>query len=92
MRTTEHYWIRMGYSYGFSPVGFNQIIVFSDEQAFKEIVAANPNMTAIMGADDHTRENYPGVFIAGVRAEGDSQPNDSHPMSSGLLVRWYDIK
>ena len=68
LQTAEHYWIRKGYSYGFSPVGFNQIIVFSDEQAFKEIVSANQNMTAIMGADDHTRKNYPGVFIAGVKA------------------------
>ena len=68
LQKTEHYWIRKGYSCGFSPVGFNQIIVFSDEQAFKEIVAANPHMTAIIGADDHTRKNYPGVFISGVKA------------------------
>ncbi len=54
----------MGSSFGFSTDGRSQVVVFSDEQDFHEIVAANPNMTAIMGADDHTRENYPGVFIA----------------------------
>lgn len=59
----------MGQSFGFRPDGYNQIIIFSDEQDFKKIVAANPNMTAIMGADGYTRENYPGVFAAGIRAE-----------------------
>lgn len=58
----------MGQAYGFSTHGYNQIIVFSDAEEFKEIVAANPNMTAIMGADDHTKEKYPGVFLAGVMA------------------------
>lgn len=58
----------MGQAYGFSPNGYNQIIVFDNEEDFNEIVAASPNMTAIMGADDHTRKSYPGVFIAGVKA------------------------
>lgn len=58
----------MGQSYGFRPDRYNQIIVFDNEEDFNEIVAANPHMTAIMGADDHTRKNYPGVFIAGVKA------------------------
>lgn len=53
-------------SYGFRPNGYDQIIVFKDEELFKEIVAANPRMTAIMGADDHTRKEFPGVFIAGL--------------------------
>lgn len=58
----------MGKSYGFRPDGYNQIIVFDSEDDFKKIVAANPNMTAIMGADDYTRSEYPGLFMAGVRA------------------------
>lgn len=62
----------MGKSYGFSPHKYNQIIVFDNEDDFKEIVAANPNMTAIMGADDHTRSEYPGVFIAGILEEASS--------------------
>lgn len=59
----------MGQSYGFRPDRYNQIIVFSCEQEFKDVVAANPHMTAIMGADDHTRETYPGVYIAGIMEE-----------------------
>lgn len=67
MKSVKKRWIRAkGQSYGFCPRRFNQIIVFSDERDFKEIVAANPHMTAIIGADDHTRLEYPGVFIAGV--------------------------
>lgn len=58
----------MGKSYGFSAVRFNQIIIFDDERDFKAVVAANPYMTAIMGGDDYTRENYPGLYIAGVTA------------------------
>lgn len=59
----------MGKSYGFSPDGYNQIIVFDREDDFQKIIAANPAMTAIMGADDYTRCEYPGVFIAGIKAE-----------------------
>ena len=58
----------MLHSFGFSPHDYNQIIVFSSEEAMKAVVAANPNMTAIMGADDHTKTNFPGVFLAGVKA------------------------
>ena len=53
-------------SYGFRPNGYDQIIVFKDEELFKEIVAANPRMTAIMGADELTKGMFPGVFIAGL--------------------------
>lgn len=56
-------------SYGFSTNGYDQIIVFKDPSIFAEILAANPHMTAIMGADDHTREEFPGVYIAAIRAE-----------------------
>lgn len=53
-------------SYGFSPDGYSQIIVFKDKDLFDEVLAANPHMTAIMGADDHTKKEFPGVFIAGL--------------------------
>lgn len=69
-------------SYGFCPRGFNQIIVFSDEHDFKEIVAANPHMTAIMGADDHTRLEYPGVFIAGVVDGSHEDKQGSHHIAT----------
>ena len=56
----------MGKSYGFRPDGYNQIIVFDCEDDFKKIVAVNPHMTAIMGADELTKGMFPGVFIAGL--------------------------
>ena len=52
---------------GFSTAEFNQIVVFSQKDDFEKIVAANPNMTAIIGADDYTRDALPGVFVAGVK-------------------------
>ncbi len=61
-----------GTSYGFRPDRYNQIIVFNSESDFNAILAANPHMTAIMGADDHTKSEYPGVFIAGIREEASS--------------------
>ncbi len=56
-------------AYGFSPKGYNQIIVFNNWQDFKESVDANANMVAIMGSDGHTRKAYPGVYIAAVTEE-----------------------
>ena len=52
----------VGTSMGFSPAGFNQIVVFSDKNDFKDIVAANPAMTAIIKDSDHN------IYIAGVKA------------------------
>ena len=52
----------VGTSMGFSPAGFNQIVVFSDKNDFKDIVAANPAMTAISEDSDHN------IYIAGVKA------------------------
>lgn len=56
----------MGESYGVFVAPFAEIIVFSNERDFKEIVSANPKMTAIIGADRYTKEHFPGVYIAGV--------------------------
>lgn len=56
----------MGESYGVFAAPFAEIIVFSNERDFKEIVSANPQMTAIIGADGYTKEHFPGVYIAGV--------------------------
>lgn len=56
-------------AYGFAGTAFNQIIVFRSGEAMNAAIAANPHMTAIMGADGHTRMLFPGVYIAGVRNE-----------------------
>lgn len=50
---------------GISAQGYDTLIVFRDEDAFRKVIAANPNMMAVIGADDYTRINFPGVFIAG---------------------------
>lgn len=69
----------MGQSFGFSPAGYSQIILFTEESDFREIVAANPNMTAIMGADDHTKNEFPGLFVAGIKANSQMDKAEGHP-------------
>lgn len=56
-------------AYGFAGAAFNQIIVFCSGEAMNAAIAANPHMTAIMGADDYTRSAFPGVYIAGIMCE-----------------------
>ena len=53
-------------SFGFCPDGYNQIVIFTDDNEFREALAGNPNMVAIAGNDPFTIENFPGVYIAGV--------------------------
>lgn len=55
-------------SYGFAGAAYNQIVVIRDEKSFFEILAANPHMEGIVGADEETRENFPGVYIAGIKS------------------------
>ena len=58
----------MGHSYGISVKEFDEVIVFSNENDFIQVVSANPQMTAIIGADEYTRNHHPGVFMAGIKA------------------------
>lgn len=69
-------------SIGFSTYGYNQIVLFTNENDFKEIVAANPNMTAIIGADDYTRQNFPGVYVAGVTANSPGDIAEDDPAAT----------
>ena len=55
-------------SYGFAGSAYNQIIVFKDGDMFRQILDANPNMVAIVGASEETIRNFPGVYIAGIKA------------------------
>ena len=57
----------MGQSFGFPAHGYNQIIVFTDGEDFKNIVAANPNMTAIMGLTTTRNETSLGFTLLGLR-------------------------
>lgn len=54
-----------GVSFGFSPAGFDQIVVFTglDLDAMKEIVPANPQMEIIVWDSEHK------VYVAGIRKE-----------------------
>ena len=58
--------IEMGQSFGFSPAGYNQIIIFTDEEDFQKSVSANPGMAVIIQDDRH------GVYVAGVLKAGAS--------------------
>lgn len=59
-----------GNAYGFCPDGYQQIIVFdfNNPDDFRAVLAANPHMTALVGGDDYTALEFPGVYIAGIRA------------------------
>ena len=56
----------MGRSFGFSPAGYNQIIIFTDEADFKKSVSANPGMAVII------QDNRHGIYVAGVLKAGAS--------------------
>lgn len=73
-----------GMSFGFSPAGYNQIILFTDEGMFQTVMAANPYMKAIIGGDDHTKTMFPGVFLAGLKEETSLQRDkpEGHPFST----------
>ena len=47
---------------GFSPAGFNQILVFVGDNPTEDIMAANPRMSEILRDDDHH------VYIWGIKA------------------------
>ena len=53
-------------SYGFAGIAYDQIIIFRSREAFEIILKSNPYMEAIVGGDDETRDNFPGVYIAGI--------------------------
>ena len=55
-------------SFGFAGRKYNQLIVFRNEEAFLEVLAANPHMEAIIGASPDSKRDFPGVYIAGVKA------------------------
>lgn len=50
-------------TFGFSPVGYNQIVIFLNEEEFRKIVSANPRMTAIIQDSGHK------IYVAGIKAE-----------------------
>lgn len=66
-------------SFGFCPDGYNQIVIFTDDNEFREVLAENPNMVAITGNDPFTIENFPGVYVAGVMENSQPDRPEAHP-------------
>lgn len=57
-----------GNSCGFSTQGYNQIVIFDNGNALREIVAANPNMMIVIDGDDGVLPAFPSLFVAAVKA------------------------
>ena len=57
---------------GFRVNQYEQIIVFRDQSLFADCVEANGNMEAVVGADPYTQHNFPGIYIAGIKANSPS--------------------
>lgn len=57
-----------GKSFGFSGSMYNQIIVFQSEEMLRLAVEANPHMEPIIGAGQPEDADFPGIYIAGIKA------------------------
>ena len=55
-------------SFGFSGQAYNQIIVFQSEEAMRTVLEKNPHMEPIVGAGKEVDADFPGVYIAGIKA------------------------
>lgn len=53
---------------GFSGMVWDTVLVFQTEEAFRKALSGNPNMIPIIGDTDADRNNFPNVYIAGIRA------------------------
>lgn len=69
-------------SYGFRGDAYNQVIVFRDEDFFNLVLAANPNMEAIIGKDEEVKKLFPGVYIAGIKASSQRDKQAAHHIST----------
>lgn len=75
-------------SYGFAGSAYNQIIVFKDGDAFRQILDANPNMVAIIGASEETIRNFPGVYIAGIKADAGRVELSAHKIGDRSMIQF----
>lgn len=55
-------------SFGFSGMAYNQVIVFRNKADFELALRANPCMKPIIGTSADDAINFPGVYIAGIKA------------------------
>lgn len=65
-------------SFGFSGMAYNQVIVFQKEELFQLTLEANPHMVAIIGMSVEDKERFPGVYIAGIKANSQMDKSGDH--------------
>lgn len=71
-------------SVGFSPAEYNQIILFRDERMFLEALTANQNMEAIFGNLEFHKDSFPGVYVAGVKANSPKDRPADNPSATQI--------
>lgn len=64
---------------GFCGAAYEQIIVFRNREEFLNTVAANRNMEAIIGHRTEDCDNFPGVYIAGIKSSLHRDNSVAHP-------------
>lgn len=57
---------------------YSSMILFKDQEKFQLILKANPHMEAIVGGDSETQRNFPGVYLAGIRANSHGDKTAAH--------------
>ena len=55
-------------SFGFPGVAYNQVIVFQSAEMLRVALEANPHMESIIGAGQEMDKDFPGVYMAGIKA------------------------
>lgn len=53
-------------SYGINVSDVFMVILFDDETDFRDALEVNPHLRPLMGIDEYGKEQFPGVFMAGV--------------------------
>lgn len=69
-------------TFGFSGSAYNQVIVFQNEEDFRMALSANPKMEAIMGDRQKDKEHFPDVYIAGIRANSQTDKSAGHHVAT----------
>lgn len=62
-------------SKGIQTKNYAMVIAFNSAIDFQIALDANPNMRAIMGANDYDREHFPGVYLVGLLPTSDHRIN-----------------
>ena len=53
-------------SLGIPAGGYSMIIVFNDEETFRQALKENSHLKPLMGVENYEKENFPEIFIAGM--------------------------